>query len=194
MSRTVELASDQPAVPGQNGVRLRGARHVHQFLPAESSPDLGERAALRIGEPQSGRQVRSEDAVLGRGRLNVLALRARVRRRDESILDSYRKCYGEPEVLLWSGRPDRCTVKVPGGLAFSEFRGYQARRASPTVGTKRWPLSFSWSPRAARRSLPAARGNVQTRELLPIEFGRPPVCALQQVLRKKRSPRTGTAI
>ena len=35
---------------------------------------------------------------------------------------------------------DKYTVKVPGGLAFSEFRGYEAGRPSPSVGTKRWSL------------------------------------------------------
>ena len=32
---------------------------------------------------------------------------------------------------------DRYTVKVPGGLAFSEFRGYEDGRLSPSVGRKR---------------------------------------------------------
>ena len=32
---------------------------------------------------------------------------------------------------------DKYTVKVPGGLAFAEFKGYEAGRSSPSAGTKR---------------------------------------------------------
>ena len=33
---------------------------------------------------------------------------------------------------------DKYTVKVPGWLAFSEFRGYEAWQRSPSVGTTGW--------------------------------------------------------
>ena len=33
---------------------------------------------------------------------------------------------------------DKYTLKVPGGLAFSEFRDTEGGRPSPSVGTKRW--------------------------------------------------------
>jgi len=35
---------------------------------------------------------------------------------------------------------DKYTVKVPGGLAFSEFRDTKDGRPSPSVGTKEWSL------------------------------------------------------
>ena len=35
---------------------------------------------------------------------------------------------------------DKYTVKVPGGLAFSEFRGYEGWQVLPSVRTTRWSL------------------------------------------------------
>ena len=35
---------------------------------------------------------------------------------------------------------DKYSVKVPGGLAFSEFRDTKDGRPSPSVGTKEWSL------------------------------------------------------
>jgi hypothetical protein len=38
---------------------------------------------------------------------------------------------------------DKYTVKVPGGLAFSEFRGYEAWQVSPSVRTATCSLRSS---------------------------------------------------
>ena len=37
-------------------------------------------------------------------------------------------------------RQDKYTVKVPGGLAFSEFRGYEAWQAISISRNERWSL------------------------------------------------------
>jgi len=40
-------------------------------------------------------------------------------------------------VALAPEAQDKYTVKVPGGLALSEFRGYEAWQTMPSVGTRR---------------------------------------------------------
>jgi hypothetical protein len=40
-------------------------------------------------------------------------------------------------VTLALAAQDKYTVRVPGGLAFSEFRGYEGWQAI-SIGTKRW--------------------------------------------------------
>jgi hypothetical protein len=63
-SGTIELAGNQPPIPPQDGVRLGCAGHLQFFAP-KSFSDLAQCAPLRIGELESGRQVCSQDAVLG---------------------------------------------------------------------------------------------------------------------------------
>ena len=57
MAGTVELASDQSAVPVQDGLRLGGGGDLLQFLPTESLADFGQCGSFRIGEPKSRGQV-----------------------------------------------------------------------------------------------------------------------------------------
>jgi len=44
---------------------------------------------------------------------------------------------GDRVVAAQDTGPGKYTVKVPGGLAFSEFKGYRAGRPSPSVIVKR---------------------------------------------------------
>jgi hypothetical protein len=46
--RPVELLRDQPAIPGENGIRLGNARDILQSFAAESFRDLGQGGSLRI--------------------------------------------------------------------------------------------------------------------------------------------------
>ena len=62
----VELLRHQSPIPGQNRVRLGDARNILQGFASESLGDLGQGGSLRIRQPESGRQVGSEDAILGR--------------------------------------------------------------------------------------------------------------------------------
>jgi len=62
---TIELAGDEAPIPIENGVRLGCAGHLFQPFASQTFPDLGQRAPLRIGEPESGRKVCSQDAILG---------------------------------------------------------------------------------------------------------------------------------
>ena len=48
LPRPVELLRHQPAIPGENGIRLGNARDLLQSFAAESFGDLGERGSLRI--------------------------------------------------------------------------------------------------------------------------------------------------
>ena len=61
----VELAGNQPPIPRQDGVRLGCAGHLLQSFAPKSFSDLGQCAPLWIGEPESGRQACSQNAVLG---------------------------------------------------------------------------------------------------------------------------------
>src|SRR5947209_5965210 len=54
-SGTIELAGNQPPIPGQDGVRLGRAGHWLQSLASKSFSDLGQGAPLRIGELESGK-------------------------------------------------------------------------------------------------------------------------------------------
>ena len=62
----VELLRYQSSIPGQKGIRLGSAGDILQSFAAQSFGDLGQGGSLRIGQPESGRQMRSEDAILGR--------------------------------------------------------------------------------------------------------------------------------
>src|SRR5687768_15939075 len=61
----IELAGNEPAIPSQDGIRLRGTGHLLQSLPSEALSNLGQCAPLRIGESKSVRKVSSQNAVLG---------------------------------------------------------------------------------------------------------------------------------
>jgi len=52
MLRAVELASDQPAIPGEDGFRFRNTGHLRQTLPPQPLANLGERKALGVRKPQ----------------------------------------------------------------------------------------------------------------------------------------------
>jgi hypothetical protein len=66
MPGAVELLRHQSPIPGKQGIRLGHASDILQSLAAESFGDLGQGRSLRIRQPEAGRQVSSEDAILGR--------------------------------------------------------------------------------------------------------------------------------
>src|SRR5262245_61578679 len=66
MPGAVELLRDQPPIPTENGVRFGNLRDILQSFAAESLRDLGQCGSLRVRQPEPGRQMGSEDAVLGR--------------------------------------------------------------------------------------------------------------------------------
>ena len=68
---TIELAGNEPPVPGEDGVWFGHAGHLLQSFTAESLPDLSKRVALRIRQPQPCWQVRPENSIL---RSQVLVL------------------------------------------------------------------------------------------------------------------------
>jgi hypothetical protein len=49
-------------------------------------------------------------------------------------------------VALAMAAQDKYTLKVPGGLAFSEFRGYENGRPSPSVRTESWIAAILANP------------------------------------------------
>ena len=57
---------NQLPIPGEEGIRLGHACDLLEGFSTESFGDLGQSGSLRIGQPESGRQMRSEDAILGR--------------------------------------------------------------------------------------------------------------------------------
>jgi len=63
--RAVELAGDQPAIPGEDGFGFRNTSHFCEPLPAEPLADFGERRALGIGEPELTSDVGAENSILG---------------------------------------------------------------------------------------------------------------------------------
>jgi hypothetical protein len=48
LPRPVELVRHQPAIPGENGIRLGRPRDILQSFAAESLGDLGQGGSLRI--------------------------------------------------------------------------------------------------------------------------------------------------
>ena len=56
----------QSPIPGEEAIRLGNPRDLLQSFAAESLGDLGQGGSLRIRQPEPGRQVRSENAILGR--------------------------------------------------------------------------------------------------------------------------------
>src|SRR5262249_60421393 len=65
-SGPVDLLRAQPPIPTENGVRLGHTSDILQSFAAESLRDLGQCGSLCVRQPESGRQMGSEDAVLGR--------------------------------------------------------------------------------------------------------------------------------
>jgi|SRR5258705_4412878 hypothetical protein len=64
--RSVKLLRNQSPIPGEKGIRPGNARDILQGFAAESFSDFGQGGSLRIRQPEPRRQVRSEDAILGR--------------------------------------------------------------------------------------------------------------------------------
>ena len=62
---SVEFLCDQSSTPTENGVRPGDARDIPQGFASESFGNLCQGGSLRIRQPESGRQMGSEDAVLG---------------------------------------------------------------------------------------------------------------------------------
>src|SRR5262245_40688739 len=62
----VELLRYQSSIPGQKGSRLGSAGDILQSFAAQSFGDLGQSGSLGIGQAESGWQVCSENAILGR--------------------------------------------------------------------------------------------------------------------------------
>ena len=65
VSRAVELAGDQPTIPGEDGFGFRNTSHFCEPLPAESRADFGERRALGIGKPELTCDVGAENSIFG---------------------------------------------------------------------------------------------------------------------------------
>lgn len=61
----VELAGNEPAIPGQDGLRFGDQGHLRQIFAAETLADLSECAPLGIGEPELCGEVGAQDSVLG---------------------------------------------------------------------------------------------------------------------------------
>jgi len=57
---------NQLPIPGEKGIRLGDARDLLEGFATESFGDLGQSGSLCIGQAESGGQMRSEDAILGR--------------------------------------------------------------------------------------------------------------------------------
>jgi hypothetical protein len=62
-SRSIELASDEPSVPCQDGVRQGGSRHLAEGLAAQSMANLAELRSLGVREPQAPLQLGLQDTV-----------------------------------------------------------------------------------------------------------------------------------
>lgn len=62
--RAVELAGDQPTIPGQDGVWFGNTGNLCKMFPAKALGDLGKCRPLWIGEPKPPGDVRAEDSIL----------------------------------------------------------------------------------------------------------------------------------
>src|ERR1017187_7887786 len=63
--RAIELASDEPSIPCQDGVRQGGSRHLAEGLAAQSMANLAELRSLGVREPQAPLQLGLHDPVFG---------------------------------------------------------------------------------------------------------------------------------
>jgi hypothetical protein len=61
---TIELLSDESAIPGEDGAGLGHPRDLLQRFAADPFTDLCQRGSFRIGGPQPSGKVRSQDAIL----------------------------------------------------------------------------------------------------------------------------------
>src|SRR5450830_691409 len=61
--RAIELASDEPSIPCQDGVRQGGSRDVAEGLAAQSMANLAELRSLGVREPQAPLQLGLQDPV-----------------------------------------------------------------------------------------------------------------------------------
>ena len=61
----VELAGNEPPVPGENGVGLGDTGDLLKRSAAELHTDLSEGGSLGIGKTHTGGKVGPEDAILG---------------------------------------------------------------------------------------------------------------------------------
>src|SRR5258708_39427075 len=61
--RPIELASDEPSVPSQDGIRQGGSRHLAKRLAAQPMSDFAQLRSLAIRELQPPVQLAPQDAV-----------------------------------------------------------------------------------------------------------------------------------
>jgi hypothetical protein len=61
----VELLRHQSPIPSEKGIRLGNTRNLHESSSSESFGDLGQSGSLGIRQAEPGRQVSSEDPILG---------------------------------------------------------------------------------------------------------------------------------
>ena len=61
MFGTIKLLGDQLAIPAQDGLRFRDQGDLLQRLTSEPLSDRGQRRSLRIGQSESGWQMRAKD-------------------------------------------------------------------------------------------------------------------------------------
>src|SRR5450631_1205235 len=50
--RAIELTGDEPSIPGQNGIRQGGSRHLAECLAAQSTANLAKLRSLRVRKLQ----------------------------------------------------------------------------------------------------------------------------------------------
>ena len=65
MLGAVELAGNEPAILGQDGLRFGDQGHLGQIFATETLADLSQCAPLGIGEPELCGEVGAQDAILG---------------------------------------------------------------------------------------------------------------------------------
>src|SRR4051812_31175272 len=64
MPRAVELAGDQPTIPGEDGLRFRNTGYPRETLPPQPPADFGQVRALDVRKPQSSGNVGAQDSIL----------------------------------------------------------------------------------------------------------------------------------
>src|SRR5664280_3318921 len=63
MLRAIELARDEPSIPGQNGIRQGRIRHFAECLAVQSTANLAKLRSLRVRELQPPLQLAPQDPV-----------------------------------------------------------------------------------------------------------------------------------
>src|SRR6266481_871166 len=61
--RCIELASDEPSIPSQDGLRQGGSRHLAEGLAADPIPNLAELRSLSVREAQAPLHLGLQDPV-----------------------------------------------------------------------------------------------------------------------------------